>query len=380
MSACGQSSVIDLRNPSFDVNRLSTLTASTAIAATSAAPPAGSDRCRPARGEEAVDPPPDLADDLRPLHEDLVPRALEVRQLAGGHPRDLPRGSPRSTPRSRRCRAAPASAASAAARRRAAPSPASAAEVHCTLGPPSASSGWAVIWPRHQAKTSGSEVSALPSKPTASAVGSARAPGVSRPPSPAMLASRVIRAVSSRVAAFICRCHIGAEKTAAAEVRRARAACAARCSRPSNARRDSSGPGSSSSATSVEQRRHVVLVVAEVLDMAEHRVGGCRSLSPWPRQSITATARPRATSLAADPAVLLDELGAAGEEHRRAAPAAAPDDRPQPHAVRRRQPEGPRPLRRVGDVGVEGGRRSCQQAARASSRAPCRRRSSAGRS
>ena len=83
------------------------------------------------------------------------------------------------------------------------------------LGPPSASSGCAVIWPRHQAKTSGSEVSALPSKPIADRRRLRRAcPASAAPPSPTRLASRVIRAVSSRVAAFICSRHIGAEKTA----------------------------------------------------------------------------------------------------------------------------------------------------------------------
>ena len=51
--------------------------------------------------------------------------------------------------------------------------------------------------------------------------------------------------------------------------RRLRAACAGRCSRPSNARRDGAGRGRSRDRGMLEQRRDVVLVVAEVLDMAE---------------------------------------------------------------------------------------------------------------
>ena len=54
----------------------------------------------------------------------------------------------------------------------------------------------------------------MPEKLIAIAVGCGVVPGISRWPKPARLASRVIFAVSSRVAAFICRCHIGAEKTA----------------------------------------------------------------------------------------------------------------------------------------------------------------------
>ena len=82
------------------------------------------------------------------------------------------------------------------------------------LGPPRPSSGWRVICPSIQSKVARSEVSGLPSKAIAIVVGCAFAPGVSRAPSPMTLANCVTLLVSSRVAARICRCHIGAEKTA----------------------------------------------------------------------------------------------------------------------------------------------------------------------
>ena len=85
------------------------------------------------------------------------------------------------------------------------------------FGPASASSGWPEICARHQANWSGSEVSAFSSNPTASGVGRSLVPGVRRCPSPKAPASWVTREVSSRTAVFICRCHIGAERMAAAK-------------------------------------------------------------------------------------------------------------------------------------------------------------------
>ena len=129
--------------------------------------------------------------------------------------------TPRSTPRSRRCRAAPATAASAAARRRAAPSPRSAAAgpLHARAAERQLGMGGDLADAPGE-DLAGRRSARCPRSSTASAVGFGAGAGHQpRRRGPTMLASRVIRAVSSRVAAFICRCHIGAEKTAAAEVR-----------------------------------------------------------------------------------------------------------------------------------------------------------------
>ena len=150
----------------------------------------------------------------------------------------------------------------------------------------------------------------------------------------------------------------------AAEVRRARAGCAARCSRPSNARRDSAAPAGPSSATSVEQRRDVALVVAEVLDVAEHRVGRMPVAEP-----LAAPVDHRDRRSRAPPAAAATRPYFSANSVRPGKTTAVPR-RPPVQATARsrtpsdgRQPEGPRPLRRVGDVRVEGGRRHASRLA-----------------
>ena len=187
----------------------------------------------------------------------LVPRAVE-HELALLHPRDLAAdhagrdhrlvGAEQDQHRQLRQRRDVEPAPSPRARRR---------STACS-GRRAPSSGWAVSWRTIQAKCSGSEVSALPSKPTASAVGcglrarhqpraEADAGGeLGRP----CWSARGWRCASAGATS--------APRAPRRRSRRARAGCAGRCRRPSNARRDSAaraGRGSASSASSAATSR-----------------------------------------------------------------------------------------------------------------------------
>ena len=222
----------------------------------------------------------------------------------------------------------------------------------------------------------------MPSKPTASAVGCGPRPGISRPPRPTRLASWVI--LRGQLAGR--RPHLQVphrrREHRAAEVRPleqgAEPDAAAHRMRDEVAR-----PGQVELASSVEQRRHVALVVAEVLDVAEHRVAPDAGRDrPWPRQSIT-DHRQAARDQRARPRGRTSRRTRCGRGRRTAVPRAPPvqttaRSRTPSEAV---EPEGPRrPPAPPATSGVEGRAAVMPAGCRASSRAPCRRRPSAGRS
>ena len=157
-------------------------------------------------------------------------------------------------------------------RRRAAPSPRAPRRSTACSAPPSAELGMRGDLARGtRRRPRGSEVSGLPAKLGASGGRLARVPGHQ----PVAEADHVRRAavtlpVSSRVAAS----SAGATSARRRSRRRsspARAGSGGRCSRPSNARQVAR-PGQVEPRLERQQRRHVALVVAEILDVAEHGV------------------------------------------------------------------------------------------------------------
>ena len=140
-------------------------------------------------------------------------------------------------------------------------------------------------------------------------------------------------------------------------------------------------PGQVEPRLEIEERRHVLLVDAEVLDVPEHGVGRV-TVGEALAAPVDDEHREAARHQLRAPPARISRRTRCGRERSPPFPAPRPARRPrEAHAVRSGQPVCLRRPRGVGDVGIEGrgvGRhaRSC----RAPSPGPCRRPPSAGRS